>query len=396
MITLVLFIALLATAMGQSVVMTILPSLGRETGLSELQVASILSCSACIYAVGSTQWSRFAASKGNRVTVLIGLAGYSVGTLGFALAFWSGLNLLVSGSVLFTLLMITRMVQSTVMSATPPAVIGYIAQLAREHHLPPISLMGRITSANNLGQIFGPGFAGLMVGFGLVTPLFAIILLTCLALVLVWLKLPEQSQPHSNRVSHLTPSPPDYVLPVTPLIAFAVVIFLCMAMLQQSLVFLFIDSFQFSNIEAAQRAGMGMTLSALAAFSIQWTVVQRGALSLLTSLVLAAVLLVSGYFRISTADSVNMIYLGMVAVGAGTGIGYPTVTSAATSYCPVHLRTTVTGLISASPAAGYVVGPPIGALLYNHNSYYPFVACAALCGALLGVPAFLKVCHSDK
>ena len=393
MITLVLFIALLATAMGQSVVMTILPSLGRETGMSELQVASILSSSALIYALGSTQWSKFAESHGNRKTLLIGLTGYSVGTFGFASVFWLGLNLWITGPLVFILLLIARMAQSTVMSATPPAAIAYVAAYTRKHNLPPIALMGRVTSANNLGQIFGPGFAGLLVGFGLVTPLFAIILLTFLALLLVWRKLPEQARDDTETSDQVIRQSPVHGLPTTPLILFAILIFLCMAMLQQSLVFLLIDAFHYGIVEAAQKAGMGMTLSALAAFAIQWTVVQRSRLSLKMSLICSALFMTCGYLAITEADALNVIYLGMAGVGCGVGIGYPTVTAAATYHCPPTKRAKVTGLITASPAVGYVIGPPIGAILYNLDVHSPFALCAVLSAVLMLIPFYI---HSQS
>ncbi len=54
----ILFFSLLATAMGQSVVFALMPALGRESGLTELQIASIISFSALVFALGSTFWGK--------------------------------------------------------------------------------------------------------------------------------------------------------------------------------------------------------------------------------------------------------------------------------------------------------------------------------------------------
>ena len=73
-----LFFALLATAMGQSVVMTTLPPLGREVGLTEFQVAFLMSSSALMYAAGNALWSRVGKRKGYRRVLITGLTGYTI------------------------------------------------------------------------------------------------------------------------------------------------------------------------------------------------------------------------------------------------------------------------------------------------------------------------------
>lgn len=382
MISVVLFLALLATAMGQSVVMTILPSLGRQTGLSELQVASILSLSAFIFAFGSTWWSKRAQSLGYRTTLLIGLAGYSLGTLGFASVFALGQQQVLLGSWLFVSLLIARMAQSSVMSATPPSVVGYTTLYARQRDLPSIRFISRVTSANSLGQILGPGFAGLLVHLGLVAPLYAIIIMTLLALLLVWRKLPEQAIT-SYRIDSEMQSSSTLAFSARPLIAYAIIIFICMAMLQQSLGFLLIDYFHYTPVAAAQRAGAAMMNSALAALFVQWTVVQRGRLSAARSLLIAALLLIAGYGLITSAQSLMTIYIAMLCIGAGTGIGYPTITAALTSECPAEQRARMTGYITAAPALGYIIGPPLGAYLYTWHTHFPFYACTFFCIALV-------------
>jgi len=88
----ILFFSLLATAMGQSVVFSLMPALGRESGLSELQIASILSFSALVFALGSTFWGKFSTKWGRRSTLIIGLSGYSIGTFVFASVFYLGIT----------------------------------------------------------------------------------------------------------------------------------------------------------------------------------------------------------------------------------------------------------------------------------------------------------------
>ncbi|MDC8830153.1 MFS transporter [Alteromonas gilva] len=390
MVTLVLFIALLATAMGQSVVMAILPSLGREAGLSELQVATILSSSALIFAVGTTRWSSYAARAGNRRTLLYGLGGYTLGTFCFATVFWLGLQQSLTGYGLFACLLAARMAQSTIMSATPPAALGYIMGYARARDLHLVASLSRVTSANNLGQVLGPGLAGLLVVFGLVAPLYAIIVLTCLALLLVWFKLPEETAAPQATDSADSPTAPGLILPALPLMMFAVVIFICLAMLQQTLGFIFIDHFGLTPVEAAQASGTAMMCCALAALTVQWTVVQKRWLALLPALITAAILMTLGYALITIATALYAVYAGMVAIGGGLGIGYPSVTASATQHCKRALRARITGLMTATPAIGYVIGPPAAAMLYQVDFHLPLITCAVLSSLLFIVPAQLS------
>ena len=396
MVTLVLFIALLATAMGQSVVMTILPALGRETGLSELQVAAILSSSACIFALGSTRWSYYAARVGNRRTLIYGLSGYSLGTLCFASVFSVGLAEWLTGYALFGCLLATRVAQSTIMSATPPAAVGYVIGYVRRQNLHSVATLSRVTSANNLGQILGPGLAGLLVTYGLVAPLYAIIVLTCLALLLVWRKLPDEppSQPVPPKIT--TSADVSASSPVLLLLSFAVVLFICMAMLQQSLGFMLIDYFHHSPVNAAQITGTALMISALAALSVQWTLVQRSNFTLMQLLLIAAAAMTAGYVSVATATEVQFIYIGMVGIGVGVGVGYPSVTAAATQHCSDAERAKVTGLMTASPAMGYTLGPPLGAMLYQSDIHFPLYCCVLLSACLIVINLKIQSAFSTK
>ena len=92
------------TALGQTLVFTLLPSLGRATGLAEIQVGLIISCSSLAFALASPVWGYLSELYGRRPILIIGLSGYATGTLLFALVFQAGLAGWVSGGVLVALL----------------------------------------------------------------------------------------------------------------------------------------------------------------------------------------------------------------------------------------------------------------------------------------------------
>jgi len=176
----VLFCALLATSVGQSVMLTTLPSMGREAELTEFHIATIMSSSAFIFAIGTNVWSKVAKRAGFKRILMVGLTGYSLGTFAFASAWMAGFSGFISGTNLFLALLISRSMQSTIMSATPPSAVGYAVAISSVQGR--VSAISKVTSASNVGQIIGPAYAGLLVGFGLLAPLYSIVLLTLLAL----------------------------------------------------------------------------------------------------------------------------------------------------------------------------------------------------------------------
>ncbi|MDP5052341.1 MAG: MFS transporter, partial [Congregibacter sp.] len=112
---LVLIAALMATGIGQSLVFAILAPLGREVELSEVQITSIIALSALVFAVASPYWGRLSDSMGRKPVILIGLIGYTIGTLVFTSVFMAGLTGVLSGLTLYGVALIARCSQSVVM-----------------------------------------------------------------------------------------------------------------------------------------------------------------------------------------------------------------------------------------------------------------------------------------
>ncbi|WP_137168384.1 MFS transporter [Salinimonas lutimaris] len=379
-----LFCALLATAIGQSVFITTVPSLGREAGLSELAVAILMSSSALVFAVGTNIWSRIIRRRGFRNTLLTGLAGYTLGTLAFALVWSAGLAGLLSSTALLIALLTTRSLQSSVMSATPPAAVGYVVATSTPETR--AAAISKVTSANNLGQILGPPFAGALVGFGLLTPMYSVLGLTILAMAMVWWRLPEY-QPASPQPPAAGPPADVAVLKSNTawLIGGCAIVFVCIAMMQQSLSFFMMDVHQASPVEAARFTGFAMMISAVFSLLVQFTVVQRRWLSPPTLIWLAFVCLSIAYWMLYLHHSMSLLYTAMVFLGVGMGMGYPALAAVATTRCAPERQTQVTGLLTATPAMGYIVGPPLSAVLYAQQMNLPFALAGCLTILLAGI-----------
>ncbi len=373
----VLFCALLATSVGQSVMLTTLPSMGREANLSEFHIATIMSSSALIFAFGTNVWSKVARRAGFKRILMVGLTGYSLGTFAFASAWMAGFSGIISGTNLFLALLISRSLQSTIMSATPPSAVGYAVAISTPQSR--VSAISKVTSASNVGQIVGPAYAGLLVGFGLLAPLYSIVLLTLLALALVYFKLPvlpplsqqQSTQQTSDKGQASTRVPYIFV-------AACICVFCAMAMMQQSLGFFFIDFYHYSPVEAARQVGFAMMVSAAASLTAQFGWVQKGRVSKEAMITIALPLLGVAYLLLYLQHSLAVLYTAMTLMGLGMGMAYPSLAAAATTYCAPSQQATVTGLITATTAMGYVIGPPLAAFIYQVNIALPFGVAATL------------------
>lgn len=373
----VLFCALLATSVGQSVMLTTLPSMGRQASLSEFHIATIMSSSALIFAFGTSVWSKVAKRAGFRRILMVGLTGYSLGTFAFASAWMAGFSGIISGTNLFLALLISRSLQSTIMSATPPSAVGYAVAISSPQAR--VSAISKVTSASNVGQIVGPAYAGLLVGFGLLAPLYSIVLLTLLALALVYFKLPvlpplsKQQTAVRTSEDNQAPTRVPYVF-----VAACICVFCAMAMMQQSLGFFFIDFYHYTPVEAARQVGFAMMVSAAASLTAQFGWVQKGRISKETMIKLALPLLGLAYLLLFLQHSLFVLYFAMALMGLGMGMAYPSLAAAATTYCAPSQQATITGLITATTAMGYVIGPPLAAVVYQVNIALPFAVASVL------------------
>ena len=387
----VLFCALLATSVGQSVMLTTLPSMGREANLTEFHIATIMSSSAFIFAFGTNVWSKVAKRAGFKRILMVGLTGYSLGTFAFASAWMAGFSGLISGTNLFLALLISRSMQSTIMSATPPSAVAYAIAISTPETR--VSAISKVTSASNVGQIIGPAYAGLLVSFGLLAPLYSIVLLTLLALTLVYFKLPDLPPLGAQKTSaDLKRDEEAKTIVPYIFVAACICVFCAMAMMQQSLGFFFIDYYHFTPVDAAQQVGFAMMVSAATSLTVQFGWVQKGRISKETMITLALPLLALAYLLLFLQHSLTILYLAMALMGLGMGMAYPSLAAAATTFCAPGQQARITGLITATTAMGYIVGPPFAAFIYQINIAYPFAA-ASLLLAVTACMTFITLRH---
>lgn len=386
-----LFVCLVAIGMGQTVVFAVLPALAREVHLSEIQTGMIVSMSSIVFFIGSRYWGRQSDIKGRRPILLIGLIGYTVGTCLFASVFLLGLSGFIMGLPLFFSLVLARMAQSTVMSATPPSSTAYAADLTDFKNR--AAGMGKLGAANNMGAILGP-VAGKLVVYGLLVPFYAIAVVTGFCAFLVWKFLPEPTRQITNvdEIPSLSFFDPRYrgflITSTTMFVAFSAV--------QQVLGFQLIDTFQLSSAQAIERFTDSMLVMAIMSLFAQFVLVQRLAWSPLTLLRIGVPFLLAGFAVLSNATDTWQFSLGMGLMGLGMGLAGPGFTAGASLSVSSREQGALAGLTTACPALGFFFGPTIGTYLYSIQPQYPYIFTLCILSVLTIYVMFLRIAVDNK
>jgi MFS family permease len=363
----ILITGLLANAIGQAFIFAILPPLGREVALSEVQTTSIISTSALVFTFCSPWWGRRSDQIGRKIVIVIGLTGYAVGTVIFAGVFALGMKGILSGWTLYFTALFFRCLQSSVMAATSPGVTAYAADHSSRAFR--TQTLARLGTANSLGVIIGPVLAGLLAGLGLLFPLYVAALFTLIAVFTVWKYLPEGefsgvARKRAPRLSFLDSRLRVYLLS-------AIGTFTGFSAIQQTLGFRIQDSLSLSGVETAQYTGAALMVSAFFTLALQLSIAQRYAGPALNLVRMGLVCNLIAASFVASAQGLTGLIIGMAFIGAGLGLIGPAIAAGASLAVSRDEQGGAAGLITACPAAGFVIGPILGGALYQLNAAYP-------------------------
>ncbi|HVL02490.1 MAG TPA: MFS transporter [Dongiaceae bacterium] len=384
---LVIVFAIMATGLGQTVVFALLGPLGREVMLTELQIGIIITCSSLVFSVFSPRWGRRSDRVGRKPTMIIGLLGYTAGTVLFATTFWAGLQHWLTGAVLFGALVLARCLQALVMSATSPSATAYMADITQISQR--TSGMGMIASAHSIGSILGPACAALAV-LGLLAPLYFAATMTLLAAVAVWRWLPSLPAAHARAGKGGSPRLRLTDRRILPFILVGVSLFTAFSMVQQTLGYYFQDVLHLPASATVQQVGIGMMASAFMALFAQLVLVQKFHLHPVTLLRGGLPLIMAGFFLLTLSDQLWMLVGDLALVGLGMGMCGPGFSASSSLAVAADEQGAVAGLISACPALGFILGPVIGGALYQWHATAPCLFASALFIPIL-VFTWLKV-----
>jgi MFS family permease len=362
----ILLVSLVSVGMGFTVLFPVLAPLGREIGLSEIQITTIISASGLIVFLASPIWGRKSDLWGRKRVMLIGIFGVALGTALFTSVLLSGLKGMLTGTALFVALVAARMLHATVMANAYMADITDAASRTKG--------MGAAGAANNLGSILGPAVAGLAV-ISLLAPLWIMAAVAFLNALFVWRFLPE---PPRHR-SPVRPPRLRYTDPrILPFVIVGVLMFTGMGVVQQTMGFRMQDALGLSAADTAQAVGLAMMLSAGCSLLAQAVIVQRLTIAPFTLLRLSMPLLILAFVLMATTTTQISLTLAMGVLGLGMGLAGPGFMAGASLAVPPEEQGSVAGVAGSCGPLGFTIGPLTGGALYQLAPELPYALSAGM------------------
>ena len=364
--------SLVSVGMGFTVLFPVLAPLGREIGLSEIQITFIIAASGLMVFLSSPVWGRRSDRWGRKRVLLCGLFGFSAGTVLFNSVLYLGLEGVLTGTVLFLALVVARVTHAAMMSASMPAANAYMADITSAENR--TRGMGAAGAANNLGTILGPAVASLAV-VSLLAPLWIMAAVAFLNGLFVWRYLrepPRHQVPQTGaRMKYSDPR-------ILPFIVIGVAMFTGMGLVQQTMGFRFQDALGLSAADTAKNFGFAMMLSGACSLFSQAVIVQRLRVQPFTLLRLAMPLLIVAFTMMAMLESQLALTIAMMIQGLGMGLAGPGFTAGASLAVSAEEQGAVAGVAGSCGPLGFTLGPLIGGVMYQLAPTLPYAFAAGL------------------
>ncbi|MDO7842155.1 MFS transporter [Sphingomonas immobilis] len=403
---LLLFGVMMAIAIGNTGLQSVLPGIGRSLKLPDPMIALAFSLSAVLWSVAAPAWAKRIDRLGAKQMVLIGLGGFVCSLLCCGLALAAGIVGMVSAGIAFAGFVAGRGLYGLFGAAAPPAAQALVvANTPRAQRTNALSLLA---SAFGLGTIVGPALAPFFIlpWIGLAGPAFVFALVGVGMFATVALLLPAgRAGVHLSGVAVADPAigaePSDPSLAeidatgdgrvglmdprVLPWMIFGLVSGHAQAIAGQTMAFLIIDRTHLSPALAQPLIGLVLMGGAVAALLAQWGVIPRLNLAPRALVLWGTGLAAAGCAGVAAAGDLHAIGVAFAIASLGFGLLRPGFTAGASLAVGAEEQAAVAGQVTANNGFAFVFGPSAGILLYGLWSPLPYLVCA---GALVVTLAF--------
>lgn len=380
----ILLAGVVCMGMGQTIIFAVLPPLARDIGMSDMQVLSIFMLSALFWVLTGPFWGRRSDYKGRRPFIVIGLSGFAVSMTAFATVLHFGMQGALAGAFLYALLLLTRSIYGVVGSATPAAAQAYIADRTAPDRR--TAGMAAFSAAFGIGAMTGPAFAGAVVAFDPLAPLYAVAAAAALAVAAVYFFLPERTAPKERETR---PKLSPFDKRIRPFLIYGLATAIATAIPIQFIAFYLIDRLALASEDALQLVGVALSASAMASLFSQLVLVQRFNWPPMLLMRAGPMLICAGHAVIAMSADLGPIVFGMLLSGLGGGMLTPGFVGGASLSVSSNEQGSAAGLSNAAGASGFIFAPVLGNFFYAITPSALFIATATI-AAVCAVYAFAE------
>ena len=369
---------LFTVGLGQSFVFVLVPPLARDLGLSEIQTSSIFAISAMAWALTSAYWGRASDKYGRRNIAILGLLGYAISLIALITPLFLVEQNLLSVTLLFPALVLGRLINGLVGSATRPASFAYVADTSSEEKR--TVEFARLESSFLLGTVAGPLLGGFLFLISNETPFYLFSLFALIAALGIYRELKPVNKikvktGENNKISWYSKS-------IYPFLIFAAILSLCQASLIQSIGFYITDLF--GNLENLPTL-ISMTFALLSISTIvsQYLFTDAFPMKNFSLLMVGSILLVFSYFTMAFFQSISFYYLSIMILGIGFGMTRPALSSSLSLAQTPENQGSAAGYLGSVIPIGHMTTPFIAMPIYAINPGYLYYFSSILCISLI-------------
>ncbi|MBJ7536696.1 MFS transporter [Marinomonas transparens] len=375
-----LLLCLVQVGIGQSFIFTSLPPIGREIGLADVRISTLITAGAVAFIVAAFLWGGIINRIGRVRSVIIGMGSYAVtiALTGFVLQ--QALLTDLSAEQAYYSVLLLRVVFALGIAGILPAVQTYlIAHSDVSNRSANIAMIG---ASFSIGMIIGPAFAALLSGLGLTAPFFIISFLAGIAAILVVLCVKDK-----KHVRQLEKKPIINWLkqPVMPFLGMSILVVLSMTGVQQIMGFLIQDRFHLDAAQTTHQLGFAMMTMSFFSIVVQMVLVPRFQLGVVTLIFTGVGIGVLSQLAFIFLTSYWGIFIAMGLLGMGFGFLFPGVVTAQTLLVEDDQQSRLASINASMQGIGAALGPIVLASLYQLGASVPFIALTATLAFMLMV-----------
>lgn len=400
-----LYAAMLVAAAGNTALQSVIPAIGRETGIADFWVAIAYTWSAVLWVLLAPYWAEKSDRHGRKALTLLGLSGFIASMLLCGLALDLGLGGIIGGAATFTLFGLFRAIYGGFGCAIPSATQAYIAAKTRRSGR--VAALSALASSFGLGTIIGPALAPLFVfpPLGLPGPLyaFALIAAAVFAAIVAWLPNDRFGRRTGRGAPMSYPSQASAVTGasvvaatarggrkrlkwndprIRPWILAGIAGGHAQAAILTCLGFFIIDRLGLAPQGSESSIAIVMMAGASATLAAQWGMIPRLGASPRALIVWGSVVAAVGLVGTMLASDLYGITVGFALASVGFGMTRPGFTAGASLAVPLAEQGAVAGVITSANGISFVAAPALGMALYTLEPNLPFIVSALLLLAL--------------
>ena len=369
---------LFTVGLGQSFVFVLVPPLARDLGLTEIQTSSIFAISALAWATTSAFWGRASDRYGRRNIAILGLLGYSVSLIALITPLFLAERNLLNISLLFPALILGRLINGLIGSATRPASFAYVADVTSKENR--TLKFARLESSFLLGTVAGPLLGGFLFLITKETPFYVFSFFAMVAAIGIYKNLKPANK--TNELKENTKKISWFSSTIWPFLLFAAIMSLCQASLLQSIGFYITDLFSdLDNLPTL--ISMTFALLSISTIFSQYIFTDAFPVNNFNLLLFGTILLIFSYFTMAFFQTISVYYLSIIILGFGFGMTRPALASSLSLAQNPENQGSAAGYLGSVIPIGHMTTPFIAMPIYAINPAYLYYFSSILCITLV-------------